>query len=246
MNTPKRYRPALLTRVILLVALCVGLLDCASVRGRRGEPERSGFLGDYSQLKEQEGYDARLIYVAQGVDWDAYEAVHIDSVTLWANEDTARISDEDRQMLTDVMFKALRTELGAQFQLVDQPGPGVLRVRAALTQAKGAKVALRTITSILPPAWVVSTAGGLATDTASLVGTATLEIEVVDSITSDRLAAAVDSRAGTKSILAGKRTFTKWGDVEAADRFWANRVTGFFVRQGVQRKPGAPEFEEGK
>lgn len=244
MHASTRPRSAQLLRLLLLGVLCVGLLDCAAVRGRRGDPEQSGFLGDYSQLKEQEGYDAALVYVAPDVEWGAYEAVHIDSVTLWGHGDMGRISEEDRQMLTNILFKSLREQLGAQFPLADRPGSDVLRVRAALTQAKGAKVALRTITSFLPPAWVVSSAGGLATDTASLVGTATVEIEVLDAITSERLAAAVDSRAGTKSILAGTRTFTKWGDVEAAGLFWANRVTGFFVRQGVQRKPGAPEFEQ--
>ena len=239
MNTPKRPQPAPLLNVILLVALCAGLIACATVRDRRAEPERSGFLGDYSQLKEQEGYDARLVYVAPGVAWGAYEAVHIDSVTLWAHEDTAKLKEEERQMLTDLAYAGLAGQIGARFQLVDRPGPGVIRVRAALTQAKGAKVPLRSITSILPPAFVLSTAVGLSADAATTVGTATVEVDLRDSITGDRLAAAVDSRAGTKSILAGTRTFTKWGDVEAACNFWGERVAEFLVRQGVPKKPGA-------
>lgn len=224
---------------LVLFLLCGALVGCAAVRGRSGSPEPAGFLGDYSQLAPREGAEARLVYVSPSADWRSYEAIQLDSVTLWAHEDTAGVRGQDRQMLTDLLYTALHRELGARFRLVERPAPGVLRLRAALTQAKGARVPLRTLTSILPPAFVVSTAAGLATDTAATVGTATVEMEVLDSVTSDRLAAAVDSRAGTKSILAGTRTFKKWGDVEAACGFWAGRVAEFFVRQGVQTKPGA-------
>jgi hypothetical protein len=226
-----------------ILVISAVLVSCAAVRSRRGTPEQSGFLGDYSQLTQREGADAQLSYVAEGVDWRAYNAVEIDSVTIWVNEETAKFSDEERQMMTELIYTALHQELGAQFEVVDHAGPGVMRLRAALTQAEGSSVVLRSVTSILPPAFILSTVGGLSTDTAATVGTATVEVEVSDAISGKRLAAAVDSRAGTKSILAGSRTFTKWGDVEAAAQFWAQRVTAFLVRQGVERQPGAPEIE---
>ena len=141
-------------------------------------------------------------------------------------------------MLTDILYSQLTASLGHEFALVDRAGPDVLRLRAALTQAKGAIVPLRVITSILPPAFLLSTAVGLSTDTAATVGTATLEAELVDSITHRRLAAAVDSRAGTKSILAGTRTFQKWGDVEAACKYWADRLTAILLERSVRRKAG--------
>jgi hypothetical protein len=80
---------------------------------------------------------------------------------------------------------------------------------------------------------------GLAADTANTVGSVTAEMEVVDSVSSERLAAAVDERAGTKRIFT-TRTFKKWADVEAACRYWAERVGLFLARQGVPQKPGAP------
>jgi hypothetical protein len=226
-----RAWPGRLAALLALGVLGIALVDCAAVRGRRAAPEPSGFLGDYSQLAEREGYEAQLIYVDPVAPWPAYEAIEIDSVTLWVSEETGP--------LTDLLFAALHRELGERFRLVDQPGRGVLRLRAALTQGKGAMVAARAITSILPPAFLLSTAAGLSTDTASTVGTATVEMEVVDSVSGRRLAAAVDSRAGTKSILAGSRTFKKWGDVEAACEFWAKRISDFLARRGVPKKPGA-------
>jgi hypothetical protein len=53
-------------------------------------------------------------------------------------------------MLTDTLFRALHQELGKVFTLVETAGPSTLRLRAALTQAKGAKVPLRTVTTMRP------------------------------------------------------------------------------------------------
>jgi hypothetical protein len=225
---------------MLAIACALPALGCGAVRGRRGAPEESGFLRDYSQLEEREGHEAQLVYVNPRADWSRYAAVEIDSVTLWASQENVKLSKQDQQMLTDLVYKAMHEQLGRQFRLVDRTGPDVLRLRAALTQAKGANVPLRTMSTLLPQALILGTAVGLSADTASTVGTATLEAELLDSVTGERLAAAVDQRAGTKSLLT-TRTFTTWGDVEAAANFWAERTTDFLVREGVRRKPGAED-----
>jgi len=222
----------------LLVAAALLALGCGAVRGRRGTPEESGFLRDYSQLQPREGYEAQLVYVNPRADWSRYAAVQIDSVTLWASQENVKLSPDERQMLSDLLYKALHEKLGAEFRLSDRPGPDVLRMRAALTQAKGANVPLRTISTIVPQMLLLSAAAGLSADVAKTVGTATVEVELLDSVTGERLAAAVDQRAGTKSLFT-TRTFSTWGDVEAAANFWAERVTQFLAKQGVRRKPGA-------
>jgi hypothetical protein len=220
---------------LLAVACVLPALGCGAVRGRRGTPEESGFLRNYSQLQQREGYEAQLVYVNPRADWSSYRAIEIDSVTLWASQENVKLSKQDQQMLTDLVYKAMHEQLGKEFRIVQEPGPEVLRLRAALTQAKGAKVAMRTMSTLLPQALLLGTAVGLSADTASTVGTATVEMELVDSVTGERLAAAVDQRAGTKSLLT-TRTFSTWGDVEAAANFWAERTTQFLVKQGVQRK----------
>jgi hypothetical protein len=222
----------------LAVAAALPALGCGAVRGRRGTPQESGFLRDYSQLKPREGYEAQLVYVKPGVDWSRYNAVQIDSVTLWVTRKTEKLSPDERQMLTDLLYKALHEKLGAEFRLSDRPGADVLRLRAALTQVKGANVPLRTISTVVPQLMLISTAVGLSADVAKTVGTATVEAELLDSVTGERLAAAVDQRAGTKSLFT-TRTFSTWGDVEAAANYWSERVAQFLVKQGVRRKPGA-------
>jgi hypothetical protein len=222
-----------------LLALLVALAGCAATRARRGAPERSGFLGDYSRLAPRQGSDFRLVYVDPGAEWSRYDSVYLHSVTLWAEGDAPKLSPTDRQMLADLLYKSLHERLGAYFEVVERPRAGSILVRAALTQVHGARVALRTVSTFVPQALVLSLAAGLATDTAATVGSAALEIEGLDAVSHERLAAAVDARAGTKTPLT-LRTFTKWADVQAACDLWAERAARFLVRQGVQTRPGAP------
>lgn len=220
---------------LLLVACLASTLGCGAVRARRNLPEQAGFLRDYRQLEAREGYEAQLVYVNPRADWSRYRSIQIDSVTLWATRENVKIAVEDRQMLTDLVYKAMHDKLGAEFLLSDRPGPDVLRLRAALAQAKGANVPLRTMTTLVPQVLLIGTAVGLAADTAATVGTATVEMELLDSVTGERLASAVDQRAGTKSLLT-TRTFSTWGDVEAAANYWAERTAQFLVKQGVARR----------
>ena len=70
----------------------------------------------------------------------------------------------------------------------------------------------------------------MAADTATTVGEATAEAEITDSITGERLIAAVDQRAGTKQL----NQLSTWDDVKAACEFWAEHITKDLVRLGVR------------
>lgn len=145
-------------------------------------------------------------------------------------------------MLTDMLFHAMHEALSSQFKISHEPGPSVLRIRLALTEAKGANVAIRTMTTVVPQLRAATALGGLSADTAVTVGSATVEAELLDSITLERMAAVVDSRAGNKALLS-ERSYKTWGDVKAAFEFWANSAATHLTRVGVRRKPGAKELE---
>jgi hypothetical protein len=228
----------------VLIAAPVLMSGCTATRGRRGTPEESGFLGNYSQLQEVEGYPAARIYIRPGVQWSRYNAIQLDSVGLYASA-SANLSPEDQQMLSDTLYKSLYEDLSKYFTVVNQAGPNTLRLRVALTQVSGAKPVLRTVTTVVPQLRLLGSVVGLAGDTAATVGSATVEMEVLDSVTNQRLAAGVDDRAGTK-VLFAKRAYTTWGDVQAACSYWAGRISWQLARQGVQRKPGVGMPEEPK
>jgi hypothetical protein len=211
------------------LALTVG---CAPLRQRREAVEPSGFLGDYSQLQKNDDYKAYLVYLNPAANWSKYNAIMIDSVQLWGSAEDAPA--DDRQMLTGFFYNALYDTLGKNFALVKAPGMNVIRLRAALTEAKGSKVALNLVTSVIPQLRLLTTVGGMAADTTALVGEAGAEMEVVDSVTGVRLAAAVDRQTGTKALIRANK-FSTWGDVKDACEYWADRIDKFFVKQGVRQ-----------
>ena len=203
-----------------LIVLMLGVGACAKSRQTRSV-ETHGFLGDYSQLRKGEGKEAQLIYINPSADWRDYDAVMIDSVTLWRTSKTSKLSAEDAQMLTDHFYAALREELAKDYRIADQPGPGVMRLRVAVTEAKGAKVLGNAVTSIYLPAKAASTIVGVATDTQVWVGAATLEGEIRDSMSNVRLMAAVDERAGTKNPMVGLK---KWSQVKRVFEVWSENL----------------------
>jgi len=239
MSPKARRHASVALAVIALASLALASAGCGIIRPTRGrhfeDVERSGFLGDYSQLAPREGFEAQEVYVNSTAEWPHYDAIYIEAATLWVNDPDKKPDPKDAQMLTDMLYKSMHDKLNEKFKLVNADGPGVIKLRMALTQAKGARVALNTITTVVPQLRTASAIAGLGTDTAALVGTASLEAEAIDAMTNARLAAVVDSRAGTKGVL---RMLSKWADVEAICDHWGERAREFFAAQGVQQKPG--------
>jgi hypothetical protein len=207
-------------------ALCMGLLitlsvGCAGSRQPRGPVVESGFLGDYSQLKPGKSGQAKLVYIAPDVDWNSYHAIQLDSVTLWPGKDgsLAKVSSQDQQRLADTLYKDLYQELAKQNRMVKHAGPGVLRVRAALTEASPTNVPLNAVATFIPQVRGPTTVLGLAANTALTVGEASVEVEATDSLTGRRLAAAVDKRVGQRSV----RALGTWSQVDAAFDAWAKQ-----------------------
>ena len=183
----------------------------------------SGFLGDYAALSSGRAEQAQLLYIDPEANFSGYERVWIDPVTIWLGPDSglAEIPRQEAQRLADYLGAALRAELAQGFQLVDEPGAGTLRIRAAITEARRSRVLLDIVSTVMPPARVLSTVKKLATGTHAFVGRAGIEVEVLDSTTGRRLIAAVDERAGGKAL---RGSTSAWSDVEAAYDHWARLI----------------------
>jgi len=203
-------------------------------------PPPSGFLGnDYSLLTPPaEGSDqkAMLRYVAPNVNWGSYNKIMIAPVTFWANDDS-KVSAADQQALCNYMYTVLEKDLGKNFVLVDQPGPGVIKFSAALTDATSAVPVLRSVSVIVPQARALSVIKMAATGTYAFVGSAQGALKLNDSVSGQLLAAAVDKRVGGASIK--NVTVFQWGDAENAMDYWANLADQRLVSFGVQQSSAA-------
>jgi hypothetical protein len=203
-------------------------------------PPPSGFLGsDYSLMTPPaEGTDqkAMLRYVNPSVNWGSYNKIMIAPVTFWAADDS-KVSAADQQALCNYSYHVFVKDLGKNFILVDQPGPGVLKLSVALTDATSAVPVLRSISVVVPQARLLSAIKKAATGTYAFVGSAQGALKLNDSVSGELLAAAVDKRVGGTSIK--NVDVFQWGDAENAIDYWANLTDQRLVAFGVQNSGAA-------
>ena len=211
-------------RMKLLVALIlmIGLSGCASTQQSRSV-DQSGFLGDYSILKEGESDEALLIYKNPQANWKKYDKVLLAPVTIWVGKDSqlADVSPEDRQRMADLFYAKLHEALKSDYEMVKAPAPGVMEIHAALTEAETSNPVLDTVSSIIPQLRLLTGAKGVVTGVSGFTGSASVEMKVTDASDKTLLAAAVNRRGGTKSLSG---VTNSWNDVEEAFRYWAEKV----------------------
>jgi hypothetical protein len=201
------------------VALLLALAGCATTEQTRSV-EPSGFLGDYSQLQPGKTGQALLVYIDPAADFSRYNEVVVEPVTIWTGKgsDLADVPSQELQRLADYLETSMREQLALDFEVVEEPGPETLRIRAAITEARKSKVVLDVVSTALPPARLLSAVEKLATGTHAFVGRAAIEVEILDATSNARLLAAVDERAGGKTLEGAT---SAWADVEEAFDYWA-------------------------
>jgi hypothetical protein len=182
--------------------------------------ERTGFLANYDQLAPGGDDRAALVYFKPGVDYKAYNKLMFERIVVLLSDSAESRSIDPALMkaLTDYYQNALFAAVKGGYEVVDQPGPGVLRVRVAITQLKPSNPTANTLSTIVPVGMVVSGASKAVSGDNLGTGEASTEIEVLDSVSGERLAAAVDRRQGGKGVFRGK-----WEDTKEAFDFWAKR-----------------------
>ena len=212
----------------LAAALTVPLiLGGCSLTHQGRSVETSGFLKDYSQLQPGKDDQALLVYVDPKANFKQYTKIMLDPVVVYAAAADSKLRQmppAELQKLVDYFHSTLASNLGEHFGFAKAPGAGVLRIRVALTEAKGAKVVLDTLSSILPPAVALNALKTMATGSGTGIGEASAEFEAVDSNTGERLAAAVDKRVGNK-YTGNLDKFEEWRTTQAACDFWAEKMT---------------------
>ncbi len=218
-NIAKRTAKTLaMASALLLLSACAttqkATLDRAALN--------CGLLGDVCGKLTPGGKDqASLRYVSPSARWTDYNKVMIEPVTFWGG-DTTSVSAADQQMLVNYFSQQLKLQLGKKFQVVNQAGPGVMKLTVAMTDAETATPALRSISMIVPQVHLLAGLKYLATGTFPFVGGAQVEGKITDSVSGDLLAAVADKRLGGGSVATGFQW--QWGDAENIIDKWCERT----------------------
>jgi hypothetical protein len=213
----------IVTAFIAVVMGLVLLSACTSTSQMRGT-KATGFLGDYTQLRKGQGDEAQMVYIRPGVKWASYNKIIIDPITAYAipGNPLAELPKDQLNALVGYLYSALREQLGKDLQIVTTQGPGVLRLRVALTEAGAGRPVLGVMSSLTPPGIAISTLKTVITGSGTGTGSARVEMEMLDSQTRQRLAAGVDAQSGNKRDFFG--SFNKWDDAQDAFDGWAIKL----------------------
>jgi hypothetical protein len=222
MKTPMRFIFVLLLGFVLLISP-----GC----GKKQSINYSGFMGEYPKFKEGPKDGADFLYIREGVFFGAYDSIMMDHVVFYFHDESEYegIHPELLKELADAFHEAMIDALRDGYPFVDKPGPGVLRVRFAITDVVASKPALNTISAILPVGLAVSAVKKGATGKHTAVGGASMEVELLDSQTNERIGAAIDAKYAEKyKIVKG---MSKYGHAKDAFKFWAERFRKWLDEQ---------------
>src|SRR5262249_10689794 len=178
---------------LLLILAC----GCSGRRAAHPSQDTSGFLDDYSILRAGAPGDVALLYPNPKPGRARVADALLEPVTLWRSgrNSLAPVPEDDLLRLVSDLENALRQQLGAGFPLTDQPGPGVMRIRLGITEARASDPmidVLRARSAPLPP----PDSGPIDPELRRFIEAAAIEGEIRDSQTGELLAAGVDRRRG--------------------------------------------------
>lgn len=185
--------------IAFLVAFMPALCGCAS----KPKLTHTGFLSDYSRLEPVS--DSRMRYQSQRIAGFNDFVVDPIRVTVPADKLSESDRDEVRSYFRDKVIESLRQ---AGHRVVSTPGPGVARIRIALTD-----VAASTWWQKVHP---VSRAVGAGT------GGAAMEAEIIDSQTKEQLGAVVQAGTGNQFDMTA---FSTVADVKSAIDGWVQHFS---------------------
>ena len=217
----KNNKKIIFTEVILLAVFLFLITGCSSTFQTR-KVTTTTFLGDYSQLEKGSGDEAQLIYINPQTDFNSYTKILMDPVKFYSDKNS-KLEGEDKKRIVDYLDATIKEQLKTDYMFVNEPSAETMRLRVAITEARGSKVVMDTISSIIPIGMAIGLVKKVAVGTNLSVGKASVELEILDSQTGERLVAAVDERAGRK--YTGKfDKFQKYHTVEDAFDFWAEKL----------------------
>jgi hypothetical protein len=233
-NSFSSASPALCTAVLGLLVLAAGCTrtpepEASAGAGAKRIPagqQFAGFLKDYANLKPSPRLEGEALTFGRAdaqKTLRSYLAIMVDPVETYlaSDADEAKLPEKSRQAATRYFQWALTKAVSDAYPIVDEPGPLVLRLRAALI---GVDVGGEVAAADRPAN------PDEAIENAVNIGKVGIEIELLDSETGEQIAAMVDrTTLGAGAEVASTNISQHEKSMAAREAFdeWASRVREF-------------------
>ena len=201
------------------------------------KPHFSGYLGDYSKMKETgtPSGGTALRWVSPDLKKGKYHSIIIDPVGFYPRPPLlAKVSKGRMLEVVQYIAQQVRQEVGRDLKIVDHPGPGVLRWDAAITGVKdntgNAATAGTASTRNLPVSMIFTDAAptSVPADNSFVVY---LESRLVDSQSKKVMAKSV--RAGIGGKVADPKIRVTVEDMKPVLDGWVQDA-GVFAREHIK------------
>lgn len=228
-----------MSKTLKIAALAISILIAGCSTNPVGTDSASavsmnaGFLSNYSNLRPVEGKEGIQRYIDRSRDVRRFSKLYIDPVQVFISNDPESYKGVQPDVLKR-MADSFRTEfvnvVQNDYQIVNAPGPDVVRIRLAITGVQPVSPPL-SVTDFIPIKAVFN-AGRAAVGATPRVAEISAEIEVLDS-QGRPVAAAVANRKSDKTLPQNDRV--TWDDLKPIVGSWARQF-----RQSLDEVRGTP------
>jgi hypothetical protein len=163
-------------------------------------------LASASQLRPNtEDSTGRVPYrYKSNVDWRQYNKIIVDPVTVYNGPDNqfVKMADKDKSVLAGYMQDQFAERLRTRFALVNNPGPGTLRLHLTLTGAKDTTPFLGPFSHLDVGGNVINAAQAVRGREGTMAGSVNYAVEIYDAA-SNRLLSAYVTKQYPNAMNAG-------------------------------------------
>lgn len=205
---------------MVLAWASVLIAGCSATSARLDDAKMSGFLEGYGAL---EPVDRGFLYTNPDARWASYDKVLLPPVTIWRSGANAfdEMHEVELAKAATLLDRAVRDRLAKSFTIVEKPGPGVIRVSMAITEAFAADDQISIITADVA-GQPMPVDAELSPELEAFGDAAMIEVEARDAATRQLLAAAVDTYIAPPTQKKGSAD--DWDDIARAFTWWGDRL----------------------
>lgn len=213
----------MIVRNKLTLIAAAALTIASSVHAATPDAADAYFVGDSLLTAAPRSFDLHS-YTRDPQDLGAYSKLYIEEIQFQYAADSVEngMNQSQKARITQSARESLLQGLGGRFKIVDSPGPGVLRLRTAIIDIR-LEHKRRNLLSFTPVG-LVKQGVEAATGHDMVLRGATVEADLLDSVSGERLMSMIDPRAafadndgaGKASWKEVNRTFDRLAQTLAA------------------------------